>query len=75
MKQLLKILHRLSYFFVIPIFVVLSLFYTVGTFLFNIPYWILTGKSLLEVENTIMDTVIDWIDTHYPIFTKTEDSL
>lgn len=68
MKQLLKILHRLSYLFVIPILIIFLLFYATGTVLFNIPYWIVTGKSLLETEDTVINIITDWMDKYYPIF-------
>lgn len=77
MKQLLKILHRLSYLFVIPIFVIFSLFYAAVRFLYIILYWILTGKSLVGIEDTIMNTITKWMNTYYPsliaqIYNKTE---
>lgn len=73
MKQLLKILHRLSYLFVIPILIIFLLFYATGTVLFNIPYWIVTGKSLLETEDTVINIITDWMDKYYPIFIETKE--
>jgi len=73
MKQLLKVLHRLSYLFVIPIFIILTMLYAAGRFILNIPCWILTGKSFLETEDIVMNIITEWMDTYYPIFTKTEN--
>lgn len=66
--KLLKILHRLSYLFVVPIFMIFSLLYTTGRIVFNIPYWIVTGKSLLGTEDIVINNIANWMDKHYPIF-------
>lgn len=65
--KLLKILHRLSYLFVIPMFIVFTILYGASRFVFNIFYWILTGDNLIEEQDTIVNMVTKWADKHYPL--------